>query len=66
MHEGALSPEMAARGMQLAKAVGPDVYYIGFNMDDPVVGAPAGERGRKLRQAMSLVDRRRRSSRASS
>jgi oligopeptide transport system substrate-binding protein len=51
----ALSPEMQAEGMRLVKAAGPDVYYIGFNMDDPVVGAPAGERGRKLRQAMSLV-----------
>ncbi|HXK24186.1 MAG TPA: ABC transporter substrate-binding protein [Myxococcota bacterium] len=55
VHEGALSPEMSAQGMRLAKAVGADIYYIGFNMDDPTVGAPAGERGRKLRQAMSLV-----------
>jgi len=55
VHEGGLSPEMAARGMQLEKTVDPDVYYIGFNMDDPVVGTPAGEQGRKLRQAMSLV-----------
>jgi ABC-type transport system substrate-binding protein len=55
VHEGALSPEMAALDMKLAKAVGPDVYYLGFNMDDAVVGTPAGERGRKLRQAMSLV-----------
>jgi ABC-type transport system substrate-binding protein len=31
------------------------VYYIGFNMQDAVVGAAAGDRGRKLRQAMSLV-----------
>jgi ABC-type transport system substrate-binding protein len=51
----ALSPEMEERGMRLAKAAGPDIFYIGFNMDDAVVGAPAGERGRKLRQAMSLV-----------
>jgi oligopeptide transport system substrate-binding protein len=35
--------------------VEPAVYYIGFNMQDPVVGAAAGDRGRKLRQAMSLV-----------
>src|SRR5207344_290207 len=55
VHEGRLSPEMAARGMRLEKSVDPDVYYIGFNMDDPVVGTPAGEKGRKLRQAMSLV-----------
>jgi ABC-type transport system substrate-binding protein len=55
VHEGALSPEMAALDMKLAVSVGPDIYYLGFNMDDAVVGAPAGERGRKLRQAMSLV-----------
>jgi len=51
----ALSPQMAARGMRLDKTVEPSVFYIGFNMDDPVVGTPAGERGRRLRQAMSLV-----------
>jgi ABC-type transport system substrate-binding protein len=50
-----LSPEMAALGMKLEKSVIPSVYYIGFNMEDPVVGSPAGERGRKLRQAMSLA-----------
>jgi ABC-type transport system substrate-binding protein len=55
VHEGALSEEMARDGMQLEKSVDPDVYYIGFNMDDPVVGSAAGEKGRKLRQAMSLV-----------
>jgi len=55
VQEGALSPDMAARGMSLVKSVDPDVYYIGFNMNDPVVGTPAGDRGRKLRQAMSLA-----------
>ncbi len=55
VHEGALSEEMAKSGMQLEKSVDPSVYYIGFNMDDPVVGRPAGDQGRKLRQAMSLV-----------
>jgi len=52
---GALSDDMAALGMKLEKTVVPSIYYLGFNMDDAVVGAPAGERGRKLRQAMSLV-----------
>jgi ABC-type transport system substrate-binding protein len=52
---GTLSDDMAALGMKLEKTVVPSVYYIGFNMDDAVVGTPAGERGRKLRQAMSLV-----------
>jgi ABC-type transport system substrate-binding protein len=55
VHEGALSPEMAAQGMGLAKSVAPAIYYLGFNMDDPVVGTQNGERGRKLRQAMSLT-----------
>jgi peptide/nickel transport system substrate-binding protein len=55
VHEGRLSPEMQALDMKLVKAVQPSISYIGFNMTDPVVGAPAGERGRKLRQAMSLV-----------
>jgi len=55
VHEGALSPEMAALDMRLEKAVTPSVYYLGFNMQDPVVGAPAGERGRLLRQALSLA-----------
>ena len=55
VHQGRLSPEMQRLDMQLAKAVEPAIYYIGFNMRDPVVGAAAGERGRKLRQAMSLV-----------
>jgi len=55
VHEGDLSPEMKALGMKLEKSVSPSVYYLGFNMDDATVGAPAGERGRKLRQAMSLV-----------
>ena len=55
VREGALSPAMAARGMRLERSVEPAVYYLGFNMDDAVVGAPAGERGRALRQAMSLA-----------
>jgi ABC-type transport system substrate-binding protein len=31
------------------------VYYLGFNMDDRVVGKPGGPRARALRQAMSLA-----------
>jgi ABC-type transport system substrate-binding protein len=55
VREDRLSPEMAELGIRLEKSVIPAVYYLGFNMDDPVVGRAAGERGRKLRQAMSLV-----------
>ena len=50
-----LSPEMKNMGMRLSKTIEPSISYIGFNMLDPVVGAKAGSRSRKLRQAMSLV-----------
>jgi ABC-type transport system substrate-binding protein len=50
-----LSPQMAAKGMRLDKEVEPTIFYIGFNMNDRVLGAPAGDRGRTLRQAMSLA-----------
>jgi oligopeptide transport system substrate-binding protein len=55
IREDALSPEMKEKGISLGKAVALDVFYIGFNFDDPVVGRAGGERSRKLRQAMSLV-----------
>lgn len=50
-----LSPDMAARGMRLDREVEPTLYYIGFNMNDAVLGTKGGERARKLRQAMSLA-----------
>ena len=50
-----LSDEMANLGMSLDKVTQPSIFYIGFNMDDPVVGRAGGGRSRKLRQAMSLV-----------
>ncbi len=53
--QDSLSPEMQELGMRLEKSVVPDIYYIGFNMEDSVVGLPGKERSRKLRQAMSLV-----------
>ncbi len=52
---GELSPEMKARGIRLDKELEPSVFYIGFNMEDPVVGVPARDKSRKLRQAMSLA-----------
>ncbi|TMA27874.1 MAG: peptide ABC transporter substrate-binding protein, partial [Deltaproteobacteria bacterium] len=55
VQNGGLSPAMAARGMALAKSVEPAIFYIGFNMKDPVVGSAGGVRARKLRQAMSLA-----------
>jgi ABC-type transport system substrate-binding protein len=46
---------MEKMGVELSKTPVPAVFYIGFNMDDPVVGSSGGESARKLRQAMSLA-----------
>ena len=53
-----LSDEMAERGIKLLTSVSPSVFYLGFNMLDPVVGgegAEGRERARKLRQAISIA-----------
>ena len=55
VQHGALTPAMQALGLGLEKTVTAGVYYVGFNMDDPTVGTPAGVRGQALRQAMSLA-----------
>ena len=55
IQKGDLSPDMRSLGISLARSVEPSISYLGFNMDDPVVGAKGGERSRKLRQAMSLA-----------
>lgn len=57
--EVVLSDEMSARGIELLTSVSPSVFYLGFNMLDPVVGggdtAAGRERARKLRQAISIA-----------
>lgn len=53
VQRGTLSPSAAAQGLRLRKTVDAGVYYLGFNMEDAVVGGAA--RGRALRQAMSLM-----------
>ncbi|THF67450.1 peptide ABC transporter substrate-binding protein [Pseudothauera nasutitermitis] len=54
-----LSDEMGERGIRLITSVSPSVFYMGFNMLDPLIGGdgtPAGrERARKLRQAISIA-----------
>lgn len=45
---------LLAKGIRLRTSVGTDISYMGFNMLDPVVGG-AGERARKLRQAISIA-----------
>ncbi len=49
-----LSPEMQARGVRLHTSVRTSIWYVGFNMLDPVVGGDT-ERARKLRQALSIA-----------
>lgn len=50
----ALSPAMQAKGIGLSAAVNPEIFYFGFNMQDPVVGGMTAE-GRALRQALSII-----------
>jgi len=64
-----LTPEMEEKGIRLVKDFGLDIFYIGFNMQDDVIGAPVKfkdpkleanrevelDRRRKLRRAMSLA-----------
>ena len=49
-----LSPSMRAKGIYLLSAVQPSIFYMAFNMADPVVGGYK-ERARKLRQAISIA-----------
>ncbi|MDR1661059.1 MAG: ABC transporter substrate-binding protein [Azoarcus sp.] len=58
--EVTLSDDMVARGIRLTTSVSPSIFYMGFNMRDPLVGAAqtgeAGrERARRLRQAISIA-----------
>jgi len=45
-----LAGELAKRGIRLLSSPTLDLFYIGFNMDDPVVG-----KNKKLRQAMTCA-----------
>ncbi|MGQ3892738.1 ABC transporter substrate-binding protein [Legionella sp. CNM-4043-24] len=49
-----LSDAMLAKGMRLSETIDPSIYFMGFNMLDPVVGGKS-ERARKLRQAISIA-----------
>ncbi len=57
--EVTLSDDMADRGIRLLTSVSPSIFYLGFNMLDPVVGGgdttEGRERARKLRQAVSIA-----------
>jgi oligopeptide transport system substrate-binding protein len=49
-----LSEGMEKQGIKLQTSVATSVFYLGFNMLDPVVGGTT-ERARKLRQAISIA-----------
>ncbi|WP_419831716.1 ABC transporter substrate-binding protein [Endozoicomonas atrinae] len=49
-----LTPELASRDIVVDEEVSPSLYYIGFNMVDPVVGGYSEEKC-KLRRAISIV-----------
>ncbi len=50
-----LTDEMQSKGIRLSTAVDASTFYFGFNMLDAVVGHPAGDRGRYLRQAIAIA-----------
>jgi ABC-type transport system substrate-binding protein len=50
-----LKPDLVAMGVRAESEVMGNVAYNAINMEDPVIGQPAGDRGRKVRQAMSLA-----------
>lgn len=52
--EFSLTDEMKKRNIGLASAVQTSLYYLGFNMRDPVIGGN-GERARLLRRAISIA-----------
>ena len=52
--ELSLTSEMKTKGIEFLSAVQPSVFYLGFNMADPVVGGYDAE-ARKLRQAISIA-----------
>lgn len=52
--EAGLTESLAQKGIALSTAVETSIYYMGFNMRDPLVGADT-EQGRALRQAIAIA-----------
>lgn len=52
--EAELTPAMRDKGIQLETSVTTSIFYMGFNMLDPVVGGYT-ERARQLRQAIAIA-----------
>jgi len=52
--EAGLTDDMRAQGITLVTAVDTSIWYLGFNMLDPLLGGDS-ERARRLRQAISIA-----------
>ncbi|ROR32001.1 ABC transporter substrate-binding protein [Inmirania thermothiophila] len=52
--EAEVSPALAAQGIRLLTDVAPSIFYLGFNMLDPVVGGGSAS-ARLLRRALSIA-----------
>ncbi|MEM8843709.1 MAG: ABC transporter substrate-binding protein [Pseudomonadota bacterium] len=52
--EFGLTQEMIDRDIHLASAIQPSLFYLGFNMRDPIIGGDT-ERARLLRRAISIA-----------
>lgn len=52
--EPVLTERLRQQGIRLLTAVEPSIYYLGFNMLDPVIGGDS-ERARLLRRAISIA-----------
>lgn len=50
----ALTDDMQEKGIRLLTSVKSSIFYMGFNMQDPIVGG-LSERATKLRQAISIA-----------
>jgi oligopeptide transport system substrate-binding protein len=48
-----LTEEYKAKGIRLRAYEEPTIHYISFNMNDSIVGTPAGEKGRARRRALA-------------
>lgn len=49
-----LTESMRKKGIRLETSISPSIYYIGFNMQDDVVGGNS-EKNKKLRQAIAIA-----------
>jgi len=52
--DASLTEEMSQKGIKLLTAVETSTFYLGFNMQDPVIGGNS-ERARKLRHAIAIA-----------